>query len=124
MERNITNLVYDIQRLDRDIRRNDDINKDIIKFYVYRSNMLRKFVDKIIDNQKNYPSYISLNLNEQQKINYAYTMLNQIDLNINNLQNFTKKNNDNQKIPFSFRSFILVLTSLSVIVLYYRIFIK
>ena len=123
MERNITNLLYDIQRLDRDIRRNDDFTNEILKFYVFRSNMLRKLLDKIVDNQKSYPSFVVLNLNEQKELEKSYLLLDQIDLKLNNLQNIKYIYTD-KKIPFSFRSLILIVTSVSIIILYYKIFIK
>ena len=122
MERNITNLLYDIQRLDRDIRRNDDFTNEILKFYVFRSNMLRKLLDKIVDNQKSYPSFVVLNLNEQKELEKSYLLLNQIDLKLNNLQNIKYIYTD-KKIPFSFRSLILIVTSVSIIILYYKIFV-
>jgi hypothetical protein len=120
MERNITNLVYDIQKLDRDIRREDELTIELIKSFQYRSNLLRKMVDRIVDNQKNYPSYVVLNINEQQQIEYAYNLLNQIDLIINTPK---KQININKKIPFSFRSFIITIAIIISIVFYYKIFI-
>jgi hypothetical protein len=119
MERNITNLVYDIQKLDRDIRREDELTIELIKSFQYRSNQLRKMVDRIVSNQKEYPSYVALNLNEQQQIEYAYHLLNQIDLIINTPK---KQININKKIPFSFRSFIITIAIIISIFLYYKIF--
>jgi hypothetical protein len=119
MDRNITNLLYDIQKLNRDIQK-EPLNIRLIKFYQSRSNTLRNLINRIVDNQKNYPSYIKLNPKEQQQIELAYNLLNQIDLslNIKPTQIITNKKN-----PFSFRSFIITISIFISIYLYYKIFI-
>ncbi len=122
MERNISNLIYDIQKLNRDIIRDDILNNETIKIYQYRSIMLRKMIDRIVNNQKNYPSYIALNINEQKQIEYGYNLLNQIDLSINKIS--VKPINQYKKIPFSLRSFLITITIIICCFLYYKIFIS
>jgi hypothetical protein len=126
MEKNITSIVNDIQKLFRDIKRDNEINSEAIKYYQYRSMMLRKLVNKIVNNQKNYPSYVLLNINEQKHIEQSYILLNQIDLLLNNISNNKQPHitNDEIKKPFSHRSFLIILIIFILLLSYYKFFIQ